>query len=471
MMLLVVLFALAAIVWLIPLIHAGRTFQMATLVLVIGTVLGPSFFAINGPIQLSLDRLLWIAMFGLVAIQWRMGELRIPQLNRVDAAVAAITVWLLVSVMIGGANPANEPPPIAKWLFCIAMPLGLYVIARISEVKESDLQWAYRVLLTLGCYLAVMALFEVSGLHALVFPTYIVDPTNWEFFGRGRGPLLNPSGNGIVMCGALAIAVLGVIRSTFRMRVFYLLLCMLLVLGVYCTLTRSAWMGAIATIAVVALIFSPRWVRVLGLATAVLIGGAGVLGLKDQLLRMKRDKNLTSADAEKSIQLRPLLAVVAWEMFKDRPITGHGFGHYFAHSGKYHSIRSYDMPLEDARPYAQHNVFLAMLVDSGLIGLSMLSVMLISITSMAWNLARNEGHSVAIRCGGLLWLGVFAAYFCNGMFQDVTIIPMVNMFLFFAAGLAVTLYERGVVTRRVERPMPLDNFSVVSVAPSGAVAQ
>ncbi len=464
MMLLIVLFALAAIVWMLPLIQTARTFQLATLVLVTGTVLGPAFFSIDGPIQLSLDRMLWGAMFAFVAIRWRMGELKLPQLNRVDAVVAAITVWLLVSVMIGGADPPKEAPPIAKWLFFIAMPVGMYVIARISEVTESDLQWGYRVLLGLGLYLAVMAIFEVSGMHALVFPRYIVDPKDWEFFGRGRGPLLNPSGNGIVMCTALVIAVLGVIRSTYRMRAVYLVLSALLLVGVYCTLTRSAWMGAIATVGTVALIYSPRWVRVLGLATAVFVGGAGVLGLKDQLLHLKRDKNLTSADAEKSVQLRPLLAVVAWEMFKDHPITGHGFGHYFAHSSKYHSIRSYDMPLENARPYAQHNVFLAILVDSGLIGLSMLIVMLVTISGMAWNLARNQGHSVAIRCGGLIWLGTFAAYFCNGMFQDVTIIPMVNMYLFFVAGIAVSLYERGVETRRVEQPRHVGSFSPVSLA-------
>ena len=122
------------------------------------------------------------------------------------------------------------------------------------------------------------------------------------------------------------------------------------------------------------------------------------------------------------------------------------------------------MPLENARPYAQHNVFLAILVDSGLIGLSMLIVMLVTISSMAWNLARNQGHSVAIRCGGLLWLGTFAAYFCNGMFQDVTIIPMVNMFLFFFAGICVSLCERGVETRRVERPRHVGGFSPVSLA-------
>ncbi|TWU26208.1 O-Antigen ligase [Novipirellula galeiformis] len=461
---LVVLFALAALVWLIPLIQTRRTLHIATLVLVTGTLFGPAFFSIDGPIQISLDRVLWVAMFAIVAIRWRCGDLTIPQPNRVDCLVAGITVWLLVSALMGASVPENQTPPLAKWLFFIAMPVGMYVVARVSEVKESDLRWAYHLLLGLGVYLAVTAIFEVSGVHGLVFPRYIVDPKDWEFLGRGRGPLLNPSGNAIVMCVALVVSILGVIRSTHRMRLFYAILSLVILAGVYSTLTRSAWMGAIAVVAVVALVYSPRWLRVLGLAAAILVGGAGVLGLKDQFLRMKRDKNLTSADAEKSIQLRPLLAVVAWEMFKDHPIKGHGFGQYFTHSGKYHSVRSYDMPLEDARPYAQHNVFLAILVDSGLIGLSMLIGVLVIVSSMAWNLARNQGHSVAIRNGGLIWLGTFAAYFCNGMFQDVTIIPMVNMYLFFAAGIVVTLYERGVETRRVEQPQLRPQVHAVSLA-------
>ena len=42
-----------------------------------------------------------------------------------------------------------------------------------------------------------------------------------------------------------------------------------------------------------------------------------------------------------------------------------------------------------------------------------------------------------VRQAGLLFLVLLCAYLANGMFQDVTIVPMVHMTLFFFAGLTV----------------------------------
>jgi O-antigen ligase len=179
------------------------------------------------------------------------------------------------------------------------------------------------------------------------------------------------------------------------------------------------------------------------LATIVILGGLSISGIKDQLIRMKRDKNLTASDAEKSMKLRPLLAVVAWEMFQDRPIIGHGYGHYFEHHQPYHNDRSYDLPLDQARTYAQHNVLLSILVDTGLVGLSMFAAWLAMLMGIGWRMARAWSSDVEQRWVGLLILGVIVAYLCNGMFQDVMIIPMVHMFLFFVAGVGVTVYQRG----------------------------
>ncbi|TWT83348.1 O-Antigen ligase [Planctomycetes bacterium CA13] len=451
MILLIALFAIAAIVWMIPLVQAGRTPVIAALVLLTGTVFGQAFYSIEGPIQISLDRVFFVGMFAMVAIRWREGKLHFSHLSRIDWLVGALLAWFFVSAMTSGPAPQNRSP-ISDWLFCFAMPIGMYFVARVSDFSKTDLLWVQRLLLVLAFYLAITAVFEVSGLHNLVFPRYIVNPADWEFFGRGRGPLMNPSGNAIVMSIGLVISGLGIVNANRRMKLLYLFFTLVILAGVYCTLTRSAWMGAIAAIGVVVWVYSPRWVRVLGLASVVVIGGAGALGLKDQILRMKRDKNLTSADAEKSVQLRPLLAIVAWEMFKDKPITGHGYGHYFTYAKPYHTSRSYGMPLDQARPYAQHNVFLSILVETGLIGLSMFVAFVVSICAIGWELTRNIRHSIAIRSGGLLWLGSFVAYLCNGMFQDASIIPMANMFLFFLAGLTLTLHQRGFATKREIQP-------------------
>ena len=53
-------------------------------------------------------------------------------------------------------------------------------------------------------------------------------------------------------------------------------------------------------------------------------------------------------------------------------------------------------------------------------------------------------------------LGALTAYFCNAMFQDAMIIPMVHMFLFFLAGVGVTVYQKGLA---VDQPSTVPSRS------------
>jgi len=440
--LLVILFAIAAAVWLIPVIQQGRLFVIALLTLGVGTVFGPSYFHFEGPIQISLDRLLWGGMFVLAVVGLRIGYTKIPTLGRIDFVVAGLVGWTLISAL-SMEQQSGGTPPLARWLFYIAMPAGMYTIARALEIRTLDIRYLLGGSIALGAYLAVTALLEIFGARALVFPRFIADPEVWEFYGRGRGPLMNPSGNGILISIALVAAAIGGVYAPWRSKLMYGVIGIVLLGGLYATLTRSAWLGGLTALGIVALVYSPRWARVLALASMVLLGGASVAGLKEQLVRMKRDKNLTAEDAAKSMALRPLLAVVGWEMFKDHPIAGHGYGHYFANNDPYHNNRGYDLPLEQARSYAQHNVFLSLLVDTGLVGCGLLAVWLAMLGGIGWRLSRGANRLVEARWLGLLLLGTLLAYLCNGMFQDVMIIPMVHMFLFFIAGTAVTVYQCG----------------------------
>lgn len=440
--LLIVLFSIACLVWLVPVVQSGRLIVFAMLVLAIGTILGPPFFAIDGPIQFSLDRMLWFGMIVLAVVGWRLGYTQTPTLNRMDWLVIGVVGWFFISALRGGPVPTGSSP-VARWLFYIAMPAGMYVLARLIDIRSRDIRWMLAGSVVLGVYLAVTAMLEIGGVHALVFPKFISNAEVWEFYGRGRGPLMNPSGNGFLMSISLIAATLGFLYSGRRGKLIYAVIAVVVLGGIYATLTRSAWLGAGCALALIALVYSPRWVRVLGLATIVILGGASISGVKDQLIRMKRDKNLSASDSEKSIRLRPLLAVVAWEMFQDRPIIGHGYGHYFEHHQPYHNDRSYDLPLGQARTYAQHNVLLSILVDTGLVGLTMFAAWLAMLVGIGWRMAREWSSDVEKRWVGLLILGVIVAYLGNGMFQDVMIIPMVHMFLFFVAGVGVTVYQRG----------------------------
>jgi len=64
MTLLLILILFAIIPWSIPILHNARTWTLVMAVLFLGTVFGPAFFAFNGFVQISLDRLLWVAVIG-----------------------------------------------------------------------------------------------------------------------------------------------------------------------------------------------------------------------------------------------------------------------------------------------------------------------------------------------------------------------------------------------------------------------
>lgn len=441
---LALLFVFAVLPWVLPLAMHLRLFSAVFGVLVLGTVFGPAFFSIPGPVQLSLDRLVWAGV--MVALTFRLlrGSETMDPIHRLDAVILGLTLWTLLSCLQHGLFDA-DPPPIARWLFYFAIPTALYLVMRTRwGIRDGGLSVAINQLVTLlvvlGTYLSITSVFEILDLRMLIFPRFINDPSIWEFYGRGRGPLLNPAGNGIVMTLGLSACVIRFFSSDRHGKAFYGLLGVIALAGCYATLTRSVWVGAALSLALLGMLYVPTKVRVVALAMTVLFAGALTMGLKEQLMSLKRDKALSAAEAAKSVELRPLLAMVAWEMFLDRPIAGHGFGQYVKTAEPYHSIRKHGIPLENVRPYIQHNVFLSLLVDLGLIGCSLHILLIFSIACIAWRLARSYPDGSPQRQTGMLMIGILSGYLSNGMFHDVSIIEMVHAYVLTLSGLTVTVW-------------------------------
>ena len=77
----------------------------------------------------------------------------------------------------------------------------------------------------------------------------------------------------------------------------------------------------------------------------------------------------------------------------------------------------------------------ALLAEIGLIGMSLFIALLCCWTADAWQLGRSSTSPLWARQQGLLFLAMMGSYLTNAMFHDLSIIPMVNMVLFFLAGL------------------------------------
>jgi O-antigen ligase len=448
--------ALVGFVWGTFVLVRGGLVAGALLVLLAGSCFGHSFYNYpGGPIPATADRVLLLVLAGQYLIYRRLGLADPKPITRTEIALTAF-VALLVASTLGHDWQVNNFQPVARLLFYYLMPLALYWIVRQAAVSERALVWVFGSLAAFGVYLAATAVAENHGAWSWVFPSYIASPEYVQFFGRGRGPFLNPAGLGVFLGVCLCASLILWPRANRFGRTLLLLATPIYLWGIYSTLTRSVWMGAAMGVFVLACLTVPRvWRPALVVATLVAAVAVAAFGW-EHLVAFKRDKDVSTEQMAESAELRPILATVAWHMFLDRPLLGCGFGQYDMESRPYFSDRSTDLPLEKARRYDQHNVFLALLAETGLVGAGLFVMTLAFWARGAWQLWQSDGESLAVRQCGLLFLATLGVYLANAMFHDLALISMVNMLLFFLAGITAGLSpaphaSRAISAARIEQ--------------------
>ena len=157
---------------------------------------------------------------------------------------------------------------------------------------------------------------------------------------------------------------------------------------------------------------------------------------------------------EQSAILRELFLTIAVDMFQDRPLLGCGFGQYTIAKRPYIQSPHSGQPLALAKPFYQHNVFLAHLVETGLVGLITLLWVLAVVAYASWSLWRDQSLDLWPRQFGLLSLVVIAHYFISGMFHDVSIVPMNQTLFFFLAGIVNNIKSNGQAFSKSQSPPP-----------------
>jgi O-antigen ligase len=293
-----------------------------------------------------------------------------------------------------------------------------------------------------GVYLALTSLAEYFQLWWIVFPQYIATTAasaDAEFVGRGRGPLLNPIANGIMLTACFGSAMFWWPRLNRPKQLLLLAIGLLFVAALYCSMTRSVWMGGIFAVALAIGLALPWNWRLPLLGSGLLVLVILTATQWENLLAFKRDKALSAEQTAESAELRPIMAMVAWHMFLDRPLLGCGYAQYGTEHNNYLSDRSTDMPLERVRDYIPHNVIFSLLTETGLVGLGLFLAMVFYWTRDAWRLWSGAALPLWARQQGLLMLIFLGVYFINGMFHDVSVQPMMNMMLFFLAGVTAGL--------------------------------
>ena len=437
-----------AAVWVLVAVRAGwltwdgltRLPWLAYFVVLTGSIAGYEFWNRQvGPLPLTLDRILWGLLMLECCRQWSIGRWRLRPLLAIDWLVLGLFLVLVLSTFTHDFR-YRENLPLSRLLFFNVLPLGIYFVARHAPLTERDLKMLVWGTAGFSLYLACTGIAEWRGWNALVFPQFVVDARFTEFLGRARGPFLNPVVNGTFMTtGLLALAWLW---SRVETRGRILLGCSMLVVlvGVYATLTRSVWIALLLCVGGTGWLLAntrQRGLLLIG-GTVALVGVLAATG--GNLNSFKRDKFVSESDMAESAALRPLLAQVAWQMFLDKPVVGHGFGQYTQAKRLYHQQVT-DEPLKKVLPYMQHNVILSYLTETGALGVLLLIGIWVLYARAAWQLIRTGLRQPAGMIGLLGW-AILICYMVNGMFHDVSIMPSIGSLYFLFLGLVTQLAQQ-----------------------------
>lgn len=420
--------------------------------------LGRELFALNvGGVDLALDRLLPPLLVGGYLVQRQLGWSDPKPWTLVDTVLTAFIGLLLVSTFShdwSATLPKDVTPPLWRLAISYLLPFMTYWIARQSQLTPKTMNVVYAGMTGFGLYLAVTALCEVYGQWWGVFPRYIANPKLGDHYGRARGPLLDSVAFGFAATAALLACCAW--RPLVRRPAQLLLIALsgLMLLAIYYSYTRSAWMGAAAGILVyLALAAQGAWRPLIvgGLAVAMLVAGASKF---DSFVAFKREHS--AEGTRESATLRPVIAEVSRKMFLDRPLLGCGFGQYYQAKNYYLDDRSGELPLERARPFQHHNLFLALLVDLGVVGLGLYVTILFLWAKDALNLWHSAETPAWARPQAVICLGLLAAYLPNALFHDVSHTNYVQLLLFFVAGVTAGLRPlAGAVAKPARNPRQL----------------
>jgi O-antigen ligase len=429
-----ILIALIALLWLTAFMLRASLVAGCLVMLIGGTLFGYSFWS-AGNVPLTIDRLLAVLLAVMYGFHRLLRWTDPKPLMRADWLLFAFIAVLAVSTFTHDWH-FQQTKPLFKLIQYFAIPAMAYWAIRQSPLDEHKTRWMFGVVALFGVYVSLTAVAELLGWHWALFPTHLASP-KLEFFGRARGPLLNPAGNGILITLCLAAGLTFWQRTTRGGQLALLAFTSLSLAALYATLTRSAWIGGALGLGIFICLSAPAAWRNLLIAA----GAAGVLVLSvakwDQIWNLKRDADLEASASADSAELRPLLAKVAWNMFSDHPLAGSGFGQYDREKLPYLADRTEAMPLEKTKPYIQHNAFLALLAETGLLGAGLFIAVLASWTLTAWRLARNQAAPLWTRQVGIVFLALLGAYLANSNFHDTNMIDMLNVWLFTIGGLVI----------------------------------
>lgn len=373
---------------------------------------------------------LLIVAFVLVPALVRRENAGVPTLNRwVWVYIAAQTLSYSRRQFWGGPSA----PDVVILLNSVLVPITLYWLTKVFITSRARLKQVLYALIIAGVVVSVSGLYERTlDLRESPFPISTGTASGERYLdvpgGRAAGVAGNPAIYG-ALAGMGLLASLGCYAHIKQTRHKLLLApaIALLSYSIFVSFTRSAWLAALAGIAIAQFSvkgLSSALIRLalLGLLAAALLVIAGIdLQLIDQ--QTLQNRVLQSQNVSGRIDR----IVYAWEQFIKQPALGWGAGALDALTGRRFPQGGFN---------TSHSTYLTLLVDGGLVLFAGFMALIAHWGIQTVQIYRQSLAQSWERSAVGVIVGCMAIYLISGFALELKLFGYLNA-LFWIAGAAL----------------------------------
>ena len=353
-------------------------------------------------------------------------------------------IWMFITVITSYDVAVSAKWFVAKlWLI---IPMYFFGISVFKEIKNIPrFVWAY----TLGFIPVVIFTLSVHAANG-----FSDHAAHWAM-----SPFFNDHTSYGAMLAMIIPVIFGFAVSTDNRsqntRIFTFIAFFILIIAVYFSISRAAWLSIIAALGVFIMMrfrIKLSWVLIPTIAVFLII-----FSLREQILmKMEKNKQDSSDNFIEHVQSASNIATDAsnlerinrWnsaiKLFMDRPILGWGPGTYQFVYAPYQSVADKTVISTNVgNKGTAHSEYLLILSEEGVFGLISFIIILILVSITAVNVYKTAINNVTRKYALLLFLGLityFAHAFLNNFLDtDKAAVPFWG---FIAAIVALDLYHK-----------------------------
>lgn len=387
----------------------------------------------------TMERIFFASMLGLILLKDCFNKESRIKLAPIEIAMICFLFYTLLSLF----STFNDKP-LSVWISRYVslyiqgyfIPIVSFMIARRLTWNEKNIQTLFTILIVAGTFLGVTAVLQIYFGVTAFLPDYMVLGVNGQ--GRARGTFTNASEYGLVLSVFILIGSLVYARTKNIIPRLLLLGCLAVMLvGLFLSKTRAPWLGAIVSLAFVALFdkrIQPLMLTMTGigvLASAVIL--PFVIDLDSLMSRV--------------LEVRPIfnrLAVwaIGINMMIQNPVFGIGFGKdSFKEAIPDYAFNFGPISSQWASTISvPHNEFLFIASHTGILGIILYLSIFWHIFQMLRSMYKDPLSSQFKKDMALYMGGVFLAFIVNAFLVDVGIFNYFFILMYFLLGITASLH-------------------------------